>query len=337
MSDPTSPLRGGDLDSSFYTANNGDNANAADVLCPNPPSPASSIGSAPVDSLGLRNNLYLTEVSLSTATGPTEDTSLTDTMSRMGAQFTRPNPPTSLTVTHDDIFRVPNQEEMDYEEERWKQHVRSDLSATLSTAKSTKKDTTKLLNKAEEESEAAAMRHAESMLAQEALQEIVEEGQEEILETVSLQHMESSNNQADMLANQKDMLSKMSTLLIALEDAQASGNAALVKKCKQEIEDLKNSNENLKAKLRTERAERLKAFREKKKMEQELKATKYELARMTPQKPRRGLAPIPTNFSAKPPTKRMVAAEMKHVGLKTDVALVDAEGVKRGNSSTLLP
>ena len=202
------------------------------------------------------------------------------------------------------------------------------LEAQKELQEASKKRHDELLTVAEEGSEAAAMYHEDTMHAQGEIMELLEEQTEQ----TSLQHEESSQNQADMLANQKDMLS----LLKALEDAQANGNAALVKKCKQEIEELQKSNENLRAKLRTERTERLKAFREKKKMEQELRATKSELARMTPQKPRRGLAPIPTN-SAKPPTKRMVAAEMKHVGLKTDVALVDAEGVKRGNSSTLLP
>ena len=172
------------------------------------------------------------------------------------------------------------------------------------------------------------MYHEDTLLGQEELKE----GQGDILDAVSLQHEESSQNQSDMLANQQVMMSTLSLLQDALvEGAKANGNAILVKKLEKKIEELQKTSNMLRSKWMSERKASLKT-------EQELKATKSELARvMTPKKPGRGLTPLPTNFSAIPSTKRMVVAEMKHVGLKTDDALVDAEGVKRGNSSTLLP
>lgn len=193
----------------------------------------------------------------------------------------------------------------------------SEIAGLRSTAESTKEDTTKLLNKADEQMEAAGMHHEDTMLGQDEIKDLVEEGQGEILDAFSLQHEESSQQLSSILQ-------VVTMLKESQEGAKKNGNVAEVMKLERKIVELQKTIDNLRQSIIKER-------KENKELKHELKLAK------TPQKPRRGLAPLPTNFSAKPATKRMVAAEMKHVGLKTDVALVDAEGVKRGNSSTLLP
>ena len=59
---------------------------------------------------------------------------------------------------------------------------------------------------------------------------------------------------------------------------------------------------------------------------------------LTPQKPFRGLSSVPTNRPPPiPASKREVPAKMVHLGRNSDSARQEAEGVKRSNSSTLLP
>ena len=294
----TSPSPKGELDSSFYTADNGAD-NGANAKGSNLPSPASSIGSAPVDSSKLRKDLYS---GISTATGATEDTSLTDYMNKMRIQPTHSNLPTSRIsfATDEDLYRIPEPDEIDQEYKRWQQHLDSEIAGLRSTAESTKEDTTKLLNKANEQIESAGMHHEDAMLGQEEIKELLEDQTEQ----GTILHEE---------------LSYKLDLLLELTSGGKKGNAAEEKKNRALIAQLKKEIYELKHKL---------------------SAAESTIAKMTPQKPqkpRRGLAPLPTNRPSMPATKRMVAAEIKHVGLKTDVALVDAEGVKRGNSSTLLP
>ena len=174
-----------------------------------------------------------------------------------------------------------------------------------SCKRSVRSATTKLLNKADEQIEEAGMHHEDTMLGQEEIKELLEDQTEQ----GTLQHEELSYK-LDLLL---ELTSKQQV------DGGKKGNAAEEKKNRALIAQLKKEIYELKHKL---------------------SAAESTIAKMTPQKsqkPRPSLAPVPSNRQPIPATKRMVVAEMKHVGLKTDDALVDAEGVKRGNSSTLLP
>ena len=177
-------------------------------------------------------------------------------------------------------------------------------------------------------------RHEETMIGLAENKDAVDDAKEELLEAGHI-------HQAEAMARFDEM---EATLLNAIKEATAKNEPEEVTRLKKQLEqeraELRKAVEgNRKLKIQQKKTDDenhiLKAQR--KADEKEISLLRSIIQRSAKKATRPSLAPVPSNRQPIPATKRMVVAEMKHVGLKTDTALVGAEGVKRGNSSTLLP
>ena len=221
----------------------------------------------------------------------------------------------------DDMFNPnPTDEEMLEAEERVARKTLSIVETNLHHTKAMR----------EENSE----RHEETLNALDKNKDAVDNAKEELLEASHIHQAEAAARFDELEA----------TLLDAIKEATAKNEpeevARLKKHLEQERAELRKAVEGYrKLKIQQKKTDdenhMLKAQR--KADEKEINLLKGIIQRSAKKATRPSLAPVPNNRQPIPATKRMVVAEMRHVGLKTDTALVGAEGVKRGNSSTLLP
>ena len=179
--------------------------------------------------------------------------------------------------------------------------------------------------------EESAERHEETQIAIDEAKDAVNAAKEELLEA-------GHTHQAEIIEELSDL---KTTLLGAIQEATAKNEPEAVTRLNKELEQARAKLRKALEEARKVKIQQKKTDDENHKLRADNKAKDQEIgflrsiAFSAKKPPRPSLAPVPSN--RQPVTKRMAVAEMKHVGLKTDIALAGAEGVKRGNSSTLLP